>query len=319
MLFRSKIEANRMELSFEAFELPAMFHNVKNMMEISAAAKGQNLTMTLADNIPRVVVGDDMRLSQIFLNLLSNAVKFTGEVGNIHVSLKLIETTANGYFFEAAVKDDGIGITKEQQTRLFNSFEQADKGTSRRYGGSGLGLAISKNLAELMNGTIVLESEAGLGSCFTVRFFLNAGEEYMIAQTNEEHSYDFNSRVALLAEDIAINREIVLAILQDSGMVVDCAENGLEAVNLFKTRPDRYDIIFMDIHMPVMDGYTATRAIRNSGLPFADTVPIMAMTANAFAEDVNNCREAGMNDHIAKPIEFALLFRKMARLMSDLK
>ena len=319
ILDMSKIEANRMELSAEVFDLPAMFLNVKSMMDISAAANGQKLAMSIADDVPRVVMGDDMRLSQIFLNLLSNAVKFTPENGHIELSVKLLEATGSDYLLEASVKDDGIGITKEQQKRLFNSFEQADKGISRRYGGSGLGLAISKSLAKMMSGGIELESEPGKGSCFTVSFRLSASSERLIEQTREEHSYNFNERVALLVEDIAINREIVQAILQDNGVIVDCAENGQEAVEIFMAAPDRYDIIFMDIHMPVMDGYTATAMIRGSGLPTSGTVPIMAMTANAFAEDVNNCRVAGMNDHIAKPIEFDMLFRKMARLIPNIK
>ena len=317
ILDMSKIEANRMELAMEAFDLPLMFSNIKSIMEISAAAKKQSFTMSIAEDVPLVVVGDDMRLSQIFLNLLSNAVKFTPENGNITLSVKLVETGADGCLLEAAVKDDGVGITKEQQSRLFNSFEQADKGISKRYGGSGLGLAISKSLAELMNGGITLESEPEKGSCFTVWFRLDVSNEKLIAKTAEDQSYDFTGRIALLVEDIAINREIVMTLLQDSGIKVDCVENGQEAVELFFANPERYDIIFMDIHMPVMDGYTATQMIRESGLVTAATVPIMAMTANAFAEDVVNCHLAGMNDHIAKPIEFHLLLRKMARLMSE--
>ena len=319
ILDMSKIEANRMELAAETFDLRAMLSNIRSIIETSAAKKSQNLEILIPNDIPHVVMGDEIRLSQIFLNLLSNAVKFTPDNGNISLSIKPIESKNGAYVLEANIKDDGIGITQEQQSRLFNSFEQADKGISKRYGGTGLGLAISRSLAKLMNGDITLESEPGKGSCFTVSFCLQPGNESLLQQTAAAQSYDFSGRTALLAEDIAINREIVVALLKDSNIQVDCAENGQEAVDLFLANPERYDIIFMDIHMPVMDGYTATKIIRESELPTADTIPIMAMTANAFTEDVDSCYSAGMNDHIAKPVDFNLLFRKMARLMVNSK
>ena len=313
VLDMSKIEANRMELSIEMFDLPAVFFNLKSIVEASAAVKKQKLEITVADNIPRIVAGDEMRLSQIFLNLLSNAVKFTPENGNISLDVRLTEAKDDTYSFEASIQDDGIGISEEQQKRLFSSFEQAEKGTSRRFGGTGLGLAISKNLAKLMDGDIVLTSELGKGSRFTVQFRLQVVNEDRIDLGETDIDYDFSGKTALLVEDIAINQEIVLALLQDSGIKVYCANNGQEAVDLFLADPERYDIIFMDIHMPVMDGYAATKIIRGCGVPTADTVPIMAMTANAFTEDVHKCYSVGMNDHIAKPIDFHLLFRKIAK------
>ena len=316
ILDMSKIEANRMELLAEPFDLTAFFYNLRSIMGISAALKEQTLTVTVGEGVPRVVVGDDMRLSQILLNLLSNAVKFTPEGGEITLHADFIETRGTTHILEARVRDNGIGITAEQQQRLFNSFEQAERGTSKRYGGSGLGLAISRSLAQLMGGDITLESEAGQGSSFTVRFCMEQGDAAMLAPAAVSQSYDFSGRKALLAEDIEINREIVLSLLEESGIAVVCAENGQVAVDRFTEAPDSFDIIFMDIHMPIMDGYAATRAIRHSGLPGAETVPIMAMTANAFAEDVARCHEGGMDDHIAKPIELDLLLRKMARLMN---
>ena len=311
----SKIEANRMELNTEAFDLPAMLLNIKSIMEVNAGAKNQSLEVHLSDTLPRVVMGDDMRLSQIFLNLLSNAVKFTPEGGHISLSAQLIETKDDLHCIEVRVRDDGIGMTEEQQSRIFHSFEQADKSTSKQYGGSGLGLVISKNLAELMGGGITLESAPQKGSCFTVRVCLHASDEELAAADDPQLDYDFSGRVALLAEDIEINREIVLAMLDGSGIQVDCAENGQQALDCFLADPTKYDIIFMDIHMPTMDGFTATKLIRSSGTENADSVPILAMTANAFAEDVNECLAAGMNDHISKPIEFDLLFKKMASLL----
>ena len=310
----SKIEADHMLLAEEPFNLPSMLLNIQNIMEINAAAKMQNLTMSIAEDIPTSVIGDDMRLSQIMLNLLSNAIKFTPKKGNISLSAKLLETKGDTHYLQIDVKDDGIGITEDQQRRLFHSFEQADSSITKRYGGSGLGLVISKRIAEMMGGDITLVSEIHKGSCFTVKFCLRAGSEEAVAQDISTQTYDFNHRTALLAEDIEINTEIVLAMLDGSGISVECAEDGQRAVDLFLADPTRYDIIFMDIHMPVMDGYTATRTIRASGVPNAN-IPILAMTANAFAEDVKLCRDAGMNDHIAKPIEFDLLFKKIAKLL----
>ena len=311
ILDMSKIEADKMELASEPFELRTAFNNIKSIIGVRAAEKNQTLTLDIAPDVPRVAVGDDMRLSQILLNLLSNAVKFTPEGGDIAFSLRLLHTKDGTHTLESRVCDNGIGITKEQHGRLFRSFEQADKHTSKLYGGSGLGLAISRSIARLMSGDITVESEPDKGSCFTVRFCLRAGSADMLAQAGEKQSYDFGGRTALLVEDIAINREIVMELLGEYAMSVDCAENGEEAVRLFLADPLRYDIIFMDLHMPVMDGYAATEAIRSSRAPRASEVPILAMTANAFSEDVARCRAAGMDDHIAKPVDVELLLQKV--------
>ena len=319
ILDMSKIEANKMELAAEPFKLRVTVNNMKSIISIRAAEKDQNLQVSVADDVPQVVVGDDMRLSQILLNLLSNAVKFTPVKGNISLSLKLLDGGGDRQLLEAKVTDNGIGITEEQQSRLFRSFEQAEKGTAKRYGGSGLGLAISKRIAELMGGGITLESKPGEGSCFTVRFYMQAGKANMIKKTEAAQNYDFSGRTALLAEDIPINREIVVALLEDSKIKVDCAENGKEAADMFAANPLKYDIIFMDIQMPEMDGYEATGVIRGSGAPNARTVPILAMTANAFSEDVTRCRVAGMDDHIAKPIEVEVLLAKIAQLLAAKK
>ena len=311
----SKIEADRMQLAQESFELPTTLLNIKSIIEINAAVKEQSLEFHIADNVPQVVLGDDMRLSQILLNLLSNAVKFTPNNGNISLCANLIETINDAHKIEIKVRDNGIGMTEEQQARLFRSFEQADVRISKQYGGSGLGLVISKNLAELMGGSISLDSEFGVGSCFTVQVCLKAGDGNLIKQSEAESDYDFSGRTVLLAEDIEINREIVMELLSGNGINVVCAEDGSKAVELYLENPQGYDIIFMDIHMPVMDGYEATKAIRTSGSVNADDIPIMAMTANAFSEDVASCRAAGMDDHIAKPIDYDLLLKKMAKLL----
>ena len=316
ILDMSKIEANKMQLASEPFELRKTIQNVESIVEMRVSEKKQNLAVSIADDVPEAVIGDDMRLSQILLNLLSNAVKFTPDGGHIKMSLRLVATRDNIHWLEADVEDDGIGISEEQQKRLFQSFEQADNSTSKIYGGSGLGLAISQRIAALMDGGITLKSKLNEGSCFTVRFCLRAGKISDIAgNTREASDYDLTGRTALLAEDIPVNQEIVKFLLEEYGMKIECASNGQEAVDYFLAGTKRYDIIFMDIHMPMMDGYTATQLIRDSDAPDAKTVPILAMTANAFAEDVARCREAGMNDHIAKPIDPDLLLEKIVDLI----
>jgi signal transduction histidine kinase/CheY-like chemotaxis protein len=352
ILDMSKIEARKFALAREPFSLEATIRNIESMIGVRAAEKRQKLIVETSPELPAVVIGDDMRLSQILLNLLSNAIKFTPENGEIRLTVSLAAGPAagptagsaasptarsvagsaalsasppqtgppagggRGVQIEASVRDSGIGISPEQQARLFNAFTQADNGTARRFGGTGLGLVISKSIAELMGGDIRVESEPGKGSCFTVRLVLEPGspDQLTSAQTARNASdYRFEGKTLLLVEDIEINREIVIALLEDTRVTIDCAENGKAAVELFATAPDRYDLILMDVQMPVMDGYQATRAIRRLDTPRAKAVPIVAMTANAFAEDVENSRRAGMDGHIAKPIELGLLLSTAAR------
>jgi len=317
ILDMSKIEARKMELACEPFDIRTTISNIRSIIGMQAEKKEQNLMVTIADNVPKLVLGDDMRLSQIFLNLLSNAVKFTPDKGNISFDLRLVDSQDGLNYMEAQVKDNGIGISPDQHERLFRSFEQAEKETSRRYGGTGLGLAISKHIAQLMNGDIQVDSELGKGSCFTVRFCMESSGKDITTHSDEKTAYSFKDSRILLVEDVEINQEIVKALLSEYGFTIDCADNGKLAVNMFLENPMRYDIIFMDVHMPVMDGYTATRAIRNSIAPNAKTIPILAMTANAFSEDVKECLEAGMDDHIAKPVDLDLLLGKITHLLAE--
>ena len=452
ILDMSKIEANKFEISTAEFDFEKMLMNITNMVNFRMDEKNHNFVVDFDSSIPRSVISDEQRLSQVIVNLLSNAVKFTPENGTITLNVKCLETDKNKTKLRFTVSDSGIGISPEQQSKLFGSFEQADGSISRRFGGTGLGLAISKRIVELMGGEIRIESELGLGtkvifdiiaeegspkerkflskkidlknlrilaiddlkttreyfSHLMSRLGLNCdvaasgaealamievaaqGErpynfffvDWLMPEMNgielssiikeritadtviimisaarwsdieseataagidgfipkplfpsalvdcinsclgadsdiskkmvaPQSQVDFSEYTLLLVEDVDINREIVMALLEDTKIKIDIAENGVEAVEKFKTEGNKYDLIFMDIHMPLMDGYEATEEIRSGEGTSAQLIPIVAMTANAFKEDVDRCLASGMNDHISKPINRDTMIDKM--------
>jgi PAS domain S-box-containing protein len=450
----SKIEANKFEISPELFNFERLLQKAVNIINFRVGEKGQDLIVSLDGHIPRMLIGDDQRLAQVITNLLSNAVKFTPEGGTVRLNTRLIGEEDGLCSIQIEVADTGIGISEEQQARLFSSFTQADGGIARKFGGTGLGLAISKHIIEIMGGRIWVASEPDVGSTFTVvvpmrrsegekcrsllnpdvrrenmrilavddmpeirdyfrdiaqRFGVNCdvasdGEEAlaMIAlhgpydiyfldwkmpgmdgielsrriratvatksvvimisaaewssveaealsagvdkflakplfpsavldcineclgentlpeeEEQEGDPDDFTGRCVLLAEDVEINREIVFALLEPTSITIDYAENGDVAVAMFQAAPERYDLIFMDMQMPEKDGLEATRIIRALDVPQAKTVPIVAMTANVFREDVEHCLEAGMNDHLGKPLDFNEVLRVLRRYCSD--
>jgi PAS domain S-box-containing protein len=452
ILDMSKIEANKLELCFADFDFERMLQKVVNVINFKVDEKHQMFTVYIGKYVPRCLVGDDQRLAQVITNLLSNAVKFTPEKGSITLNARLLREKDGVCTIQIEVTDSGIGISPEQQSRLFTSFEQAETGTARKFGGTGLGLAISKRIVEMMGGKIWIESELGRGStfAFTIQARRSTGEQRSllapgvnwdtirvlavddtpeirehfleithrlgltcdIAANGEEAcsmieqngSYDmyfidwnmpgmdgvelsrqirdkgkgkfvitmisatewsliekearaagvnkflpkplfayaiadcindclaasapetssaaqeyagvhFEGRQILLAEDVEINREIVLALLEPTALAIDCAENGAEALKLFSADPGRYDMIFMDVQMPEMDGYEATRRIRALDALEALRVPIIAMTANVFREDVEKCIAAGMNDHVGKPLDFDEVLDKLRRYL----
>jgi hemerythrin-like metal-binding protein len=448
ILDMSKIEANKLEISFEEFNFEKTLQKSVNVINFRVEERQQKFTVHIDRRIPNQLIGDDQRLSQVITNLLSNAVKFTPEYGSIHLDAHLIEEKDNVCVIQIQVTDTGIGISREQQAMLFTSFQQAENSTSRKFGGTGLGLAISKRIVEMMGGKIWIESELGKGSAFifTIRArrgvnrspnLLNPGvnwknirilavddsadmREYfkeimrelgivcdIAASSGEALSFierkgpydvyfvdwkmpgidgvelarkiktygtgksvimmmsssewdtieedakqagivkflpkplfpsdiadcinnclgvghvlieindhpdeidDFEGYQILLVEDVEINREIVLALLEPTGLIIKCAENGTEAVEMFSAAPDRYNMIFMDVQMPEMDGYEATRKIRALNVPNAKTIPIIAMTANVFREDIEKCIESGMNDHVGKPLDLDDVLAKL--------
>jgi CheY-like chemotaxis protein len=273
----------------------------------------------IAEDLPRWYIGDELRLSQVITNLLANAVKFTPDSGTIRVTVESLGKGSEMDRLRFSVSDTGIGMTVEQIDRLFSPFAQADKSITQRFGGTGLGLAISKSIIEKMQGHIWVESEPGAGSTFKFELFLkqdagHAADSVSAAGVKQEVP-DFSGLSLLFAEDIEINREIFMALMEDTRIRIDIAKNGLEAVEKFRANGGGYDLIIMDIQMPEMNGYEATRAIRALGTPKAAAIPIIAMTANAFREDVEQCLAAGMNDHLAKPVDDKRVWEKISNLV----
>jgi CheY-like chemotaxis protein len=314
VLDMSKIEANKLDLSPVNFSFVKMIREVTGIIIFRVNEKDQKLTIHTDENIPPFLVGDDQRLGQVITNLLSNATKFTPRGGEIILDCRLMGREDGFCVIQIMVKDSGIGISTEQQMKLFSSFQQADSSTSRKFGGTGLGLAISKRIVEMMGGRIWVESEQDRGASFYFIVRLAEGLEEegpSVKERGQEETDDFSGFSMLLAEDVEINQEIVVSLLEPTGITVDCAENGSLALKMFSAAPDKYGIIFMDIQMPEMDGYEATRCIRALDIPKAKSIPIIAMTANVFREDVERCLESGMNDHVGKPLDIEVMLQKL--------
>ena len=324
----SKIEAGKFELDFAPFNIEKSLMKVCNLIIDSAERKGQKFDVILGNNMRVHYLGDELRLSQVITNLLSNAVKFTPENGTITLTVEEKQRKEDGSVLRFTVADTGIGMTQEQIGRLFTSFEQADESITRKFGGTGLGLSISKSIIDKMNGTIWVDSEINKGTTFTFDIELKWAAQQsggvivngitpsdlklLIVEGKEtEDVPDFSDVTLLLAEDVDINREIFITLLENTNVKIDIAENGLIAVQKFTAHPEQYNMIIMDVQMPEMDGYEATKTIRALDLPKAKTIPILAMTANAFKEDVDKCIACGMNDHLAKPVDIKVVIEKI--------
>ncbi len=314
----SKIEAGKFALEETSVNVGGLIGNVCSMIQERAEAKHLALIREIAP-LPHAILGDPTRLQQALLNFATNAVKFT-DTGHITFRTRLEADNPDHLLVRFEVEDTGIGIDASAQSRLFSAFEQADNSTTRKYGGTGLGLAITRKLAELMGGRAGVSSTPGRGSLFWFSAHLKKDHSGKPSIPVETAGIDdmtiarrFRGCRVLLAEDDEINREVALSLLADTGLLIDAVENGEEA--LIMAENNEYDLILMDMQMPVVDGLEATRGIRL--LPGGQTTPIVALTANAFAEDRQRCLDAGMNDFIAKPIEpgqlYTIMFHWLAR------
>lgn len=332
ILDMSKIEAGKLELYPVPFSFKAMVSRVVSIMSFRIEEKNQVFEVSIDEQIPDHLIGDDQRIAQAITNLLSNACKFTPKEGRIALSFEYRGESEGWCWIHGELSDTGIGITPEQKLRLFDSFEQADSSTSRHYGGTGLGLAITKKIVEQVGGSISVESEPGVGSTFSFEIRIQVDTEFCkrgsvnasAAEVNsnecllaDDDDLDLSSFSLLVAEDVDVNYEIVAALLESSGIQLHWAHDGVEAVQMFRDNPESYDIIFMDMQMPGKNGLEATREIRASDLPRATTIPIIAMTANVFQDDIAKCRDAGMNDHLGKPLDFTKVVNTLKKYLHN--
>jgi len=456
ILDMSKIEAHKFELSYSEFNFEKMLMDIINVTNVRAEEKNLNFAVILNTNVPSLIIGDELRFSQVIMNLLNNAIKFTPENGKVVLRVEKIDEVDDEITLKTEIADSGIGMTEEQQKKLFTSYVQADSSITKNFGGTGLGLVISKQIVELMNGEIWIESKPNKGSKFmftskvkkgvgkldlqlsakinrdelrilavddseeTRMYFAHVMEAFhlpcdisssgqealeMMEKTKDKpynlffidwqmpdmdgveltrrvkqltgdksfvimlsmadwksiekealaagvkqfipkpifpsvlinvinecieikpkestgrqesltgQGYNFNDYSILVAEDVEINREILSTILEETGISIDFAQNGTNAVSMFQMHPDKYKLILMDVNMPEMDGYEATQAIRALEIPQAKEISIVAMTANVFREDIEKCLQAGMNDHIGKPIAPEALHEKLNKYL----
>ncbi|MBI9063940.1 MAG: response regulator [Marinilabiliaceae bacterium] len=311
----SKIEANKTSLNHTHFNLPHSLRDIEEMLSPKAVEKGLTLSINLPDTIPQWVYADELRLKQVLINLVNNAIKFTHE-GSIQVSIESIPATTDEVALHFSIADTGIGIMDEKLKLLFQSFMQVDESFVRQYEGSGLGLAICKRIVELWGGSIDVESNYGKGSVFHFTFKAKAGVQPAIipspAATLETSLKLIKQPKVLLAEDNQLNQEIACEILKETGAKIDVVENGIKAFKAIAA--NHYDMVFMDVHMPVANGITTTRLIRQK---LNNQLPIIAVTAYALSENKQSCLEAGMTDFISKPFVGEDITKMMIRWLPD--
>ncbi|MBE1236972.1 response regulator [Phaeovibrio sulfidiphilus] len=313
----SKVESGKLELVPEPFFLKQCVDNVVSGISPEAVRKKQILSVHYNPLTSSHLVGDALRLSQILINLLSNAVKFTPENGRVTLDITERASDTRKILVQFSVSDTGIGISREFRDRMFRPFEQADSSVSRNYGGTGLGLAISQRIAGLMNSVIQADPLPAKGArfYFSVWFDLADTDAAMDETlTVPLETVDLTGKRALIVDDVPLNRDVAAFFLAEAGMLIEEAGNGRDAITrVANSPPGHFDVILMDVQMPVMDGYTATREIRALDRPDVEAMPILAMTANVFRDDIEKCLRAGMTGHVGKPIESGALLKLVSR------
>jgi signal transduction histidine kinase/CheY-like chemotaxis protein len=312
----SKIEEGKIIIETTPFNIKHLLDNLKNTFKVKANSKRLKFSLQVDPDIPATLTGDPHRLSQILINLIDNALKFT-EKGAINLDVGTVRKTESHIEINFSVKDTGIGISKGEQERIFERFEQAKTDTSRKFGGSGLGLAIIRNLLKLQGTDIQVNSAPGKGSefYFNLKFGISRGEDSVPepAKYKAKKPSELSSVHILLVEDNEMNMKVAKRFLERWEYDIDTAENGLEALKKYKTK--NYDLILMDLHMPEMDGWEATKAIRKSNKVNSKNVPIIALTADVMIEDLTKLYDMGMNDYITKPFKADELKSKIEKYL----
>jgi PAS domain S-box-containing protein len=314
----SKIKAGKLTIEKIDFNLKEVVENVTAVFNHRVKEKGLDFSILVDENIPSTLQGDPYRLNQILVNLIGNAIKFTPS-GSVKIGISLREKKEREVILDFAVTDTGIGIKNDKINEIFESFTQASVETSRKYGGSGLGLAITKQLLEMQNGKISVESVESQGTTFrfSIPFGYSKANNKLFFNGKKLKDYHgfLKGKKFLVAEDNKVNQKVIENVLQKAGAVADIANNGLEAISFLKER-NHYDIIIMDLQMPEMDGYAATKYIRNV---MNISTPVIAMTASALKGEKSKCIEIGMNDYLTKPFEFSAFYERISNLLSDKK
>ena len=323
VLDMSKIEAGKTVFKYSDFSILDFIQELDTIFRSQISEKKQTLTITKENIRHQWVNGDQVHLMQIFSNLLSNAIKYTQEGGEIQLLAEECESNSSVYAkYRFLVCDNGMGMSADFKDRIFDAFTRAENSLTNKIQGTGLGMAITKNLVDLMGGTIDVESEPGQGSCFEVFMDLKIAEERSVspdsqAETEEQDGNILKGMRFLCAEDNELNAEILTELLKIEGAECTICENGQRVLETFEQSvPGDYDMILMDVQMPVMNGYEATKAIRRSSHELAKTIPIIAMTANAFSEDIQHSLAAGMNAHISKPVDMKTLEKTIRSIKS---
>jgi len=313
VLDMSKIEAGKLHLLHQPFSLKRALEKVLTISHFQLEEKKQSLSIDVGEEIPDVLLGDEQRLTQVLSNLVSNAMKCSPDNKEIKLIVQVTSQNSNNCILKFDIIDQGFGISPDKHSRIFEPFFQVENAASHEYAGTGLGLNICKHIVELMDGNIWVESTPGEGATFS--FTINAelpqeavyvkdtGGKFVEKSSGSEQKLDLSGKHILLVEDVETNRRVFIMHLESTPATVEWAENGAIALEMFMKSPDKYDFIFMDVLMPVMDGFEATRRIRELEFPTAKKIPIIAMTANVFQEDIDKCFAVGMNAHLCKPFD----------------